>query len=55
MQKSCNVEVCTYDYPNGHVHFNDEKDDKDAADDQGKVQSMKNPWQHESVELRKRF
>ena len=33
-QKTCNVEVCTYDYPNGHQHFNDDKDDKDD-DDQG--------------------
>ena len=29
------MEVCTYDYPNGHQHFNDDKDDKDD-DDQGK-------------------
>ncbi len=39
-QKSCNVEVCTYDYPNGHNHFEDEREEKEI-DDQGKKFNLK--------------
>jgi hypothetical protein len=34
-QKTCNAEVCTYDYPNGHHHFDDDKEDKDDDQDKG--------------------
>ena len=42
-QKSCNVEVCSYDYPNGHQHFEEEKEEKDL-EEQGKPNCLRLNW-----------